>query len=199
MSAAAVPAATDRLGAHAPASVGHAERLQVERHNRALLERDLLDKRLAFESRPYEAHIQYSNVCNMSSSCVTTAGAPGQEDAAGDPGAGPRGARAVPLGRDPLRRQRAPDRRPGRPGTRDGRASSRSRCASRPTCSSSTGEVRGAEGHHRGPVPLDRQPHPGAVRGDPPGRVPTRCSRTFRWLRRWRARRGSSAWARWSS
>jgi len=42
------------------------QRLQVELHNRALLERDLLDKRLVFESRPYEAHIQYSNVCNMS-------------------------------------------------------------------------------------------------------------------------------------
>src|SRR6185503_16733752 len=42
------------------------QRLQVELPNRALLERDLLDQRVVFESRPYEAHIQYSNVCNMS-------------------------------------------------------------------------------------------------------------------------------------
>src|SRR4051794_27927254 len=38
----------------------------MERRNRALLERDLLGGRLEVESRPYEAHIQYSNVCNMS-------------------------------------------------------------------------------------------------------------------------------------
>ncbi len=38
----------------------------IELYHRALLERDLLEKRVAFESRPYEAHIQYSNVCNMS-------------------------------------------------------------------------------------------------------------------------------------
>jgi radical SAM protein with 4Fe4S-binding SPASM domain len=44
------------------------ERLEIERHNRLLLEQELLDKRLEFESRPYEAHIQYSNFCNMS--CV---------------------------------------------------------------------------------------------------------------------------------
>jgi radical SAM protein with 4Fe4S-binding SPASM domain len=44
------------------------ERLQIERQNRLLLEEELLDKRLEFRSRPYEAHIQYSNFCNMS--CV---------------------------------------------------------------------------------------------------------------------------------
>ena len=55
---------TGRSGG-APA-IDPAERLRIELHNRALLERDLLDKRLAFRSRPYEAHIQYSNVCNMS-------------------------------------------------------------------------------------------------------------------------------------
>ena len=42
------------------------ERLRIELHNRALLERDLLEGRLRFRSQPYEAHIQYSNVCNMS-------------------------------------------------------------------------------------------------------------------------------------
>jgi radical SAM protein with 4Fe4S-binding SPASM domain len=44
------------------------ERLQIERHNRSLLEQELLAKRLEFQSRPYEAHIQFSNFCNMS--CV---------------------------------------------------------------------------------------------------------------------------------
>jgi radical SAM protein with 4Fe4S-binding SPASM domain len=44
------------------------ERLEIERRNRALLERELLDKRLVFDSRPYEAQIQFSNFCNMS--CV---------------------------------------------------------------------------------------------------------------------------------
>jgi glutamate-1-semialdehyde aminotransferase/MoaA/NifB/PqqE/SkfB family radical SAM enzyme len=34
--------------------------------NEALLERDLRQKRLLFESRPYEAHVQFSNFCNMS-------------------------------------------------------------------------------------------------------------------------------------
>ncbi len=55
---------TDR-STGAPA-IGRDERIRIELHNRALLERDLLDKRLDFRSRPYEAHIQYSNVCNMS-------------------------------------------------------------------------------------------------------------------------------------
>jgi len=55
---------TDR-STEAPA-IGRDERIRIELHNRALLERDLLDKRLDFRSRPYEAHIQYSNVCNMS-------------------------------------------------------------------------------------------------------------------------------------
>jgi radical SAM protein with 4Fe4S-binding SPASM domain len=41
-------------------------RVEIEEHNRALLERELLEKRFVFESRPYEAHIQFSNVCNMS-------------------------------------------------------------------------------------------------------------------------------------
>ncbi|HZO60413.1 MAG TPA: radical SAM protein [Solirubrobacterales bacterium] len=44
------------------------ERLKIEAHNRALLERELLEKRFVFESRPFEAQIQYSNFCNMS--CV---------------------------------------------------------------------------------------------------------------------------------
>jgi radical SAM protein with 4Fe4S-binding SPASM domain len=61
---AATLVSADRSG---PAPVvGRAERLHVELHNRALLERDLLEKRLDFRSRPYEAHVQYSNVCNMS-------------------------------------------------------------------------------------------------------------------------------------
>ena len=41
-------------------------RLEIEKRNRALLEGELLGKKLVFESRPYEAHIQFSNVCNMS-------------------------------------------------------------------------------------------------------------------------------------
>jgi radical SAM protein with 4Fe4S-binding SPASM domain len=44
------------------------ERLEIEARNRALLERELLDKRFVFDSRPFEAQIQYSNFCNMS--CV---------------------------------------------------------------------------------------------------------------------------------
>ena len=41
-------------------------RMEIEKRNRALLERELLAKRFVFESRPYEAHVQFSNVCNMS-------------------------------------------------------------------------------------------------------------------------------------
>ena len=41
-------------------------RMQIEKRNRALLERELLAKSFVFQSRPYEAHIQFSNVCNMS-------------------------------------------------------------------------------------------------------------------------------------
>ena len=41
-------------------------RMQIEKRNRAVLERELLAKSFVFQSRPYEAHIQFSNVCNMS-------------------------------------------------------------------------------------------------------------------------------------
>jgi radical SAM protein with 4Fe4S-binding SPASM domain len=40
--------------------------MEIEKRNRALLEDELLAKRFVFQSRPYEAHIQFSNVCNMS-------------------------------------------------------------------------------------------------------------------------------------
>lgn len=42
------------------------QRLEIEARNRALLERELLEGRFVFESRPFEAQIQYSNFCNMS-------------------------------------------------------------------------------------------------------------------------------------
>ncbi len=42
------------------------ERELIAKRNRALLDRDLIEKRLAFESGPYEAHVQFSNFCNMS-------------------------------------------------------------------------------------------------------------------------------------
>jgi radical SAM protein with 4Fe4S-binding SPASM domain len=42
------------------------QRMEIEAHNRALLERELLEGRFLFESRPFEAQIQYSNFCNMS-------------------------------------------------------------------------------------------------------------------------------------
>jgi radical SAM protein with 4Fe4S-binding SPASM domain len=41
-------------------------RMEIEKRNRALLEEELLTKSFVFRSRPYEAHIQFSNVCNMS-------------------------------------------------------------------------------------------------------------------------------------
>jgi radical SAM protein with 4Fe4S-binding SPASM domain len=44
------------------------ERERRDIRNRALLEDDLAKKRLLFASRPYEAHVQFSNFCNMS--CV---------------------------------------------------------------------------------------------------------------------------------
>lgn len=43
-----------------------AARERIAKRNRALLDDELLAKKLAFESRPYEAHIQFSNVCNIS-------------------------------------------------------------------------------------------------------------------------------------
>jgi radical SAM protein with 4Fe4S-binding SPASM domain len=42
------------------------ERERIAKRNRALLDEELLAKRLAFESGPYEAHVQFSNFCNMS-------------------------------------------------------------------------------------------------------------------------------------
>ena len=42
------------------------ERERIAKRNRALLDRDLSEKRLEFESGPYEAHVQFSNFCNMS-------------------------------------------------------------------------------------------------------------------------------------
>ena len=44
------------------------DRERIAKRNRALLDRELLEKRLTFESGPYEAHVQFSNFCNMS--CV---------------------------------------------------------------------------------------------------------------------------------
>lgn len=44
------------------------ERERVAKANRALLDQELLAKRLTFASGPYEAHVQFSNFCNMS--CV---------------------------------------------------------------------------------------------------------------------------------
>ena len=44
------------------------ERERIEKLNRERLERDLLEQRVVFESGPYEAHVQFSNFCNMS--CV---------------------------------------------------------------------------------------------------------------------------------
>ena len=42
------------------------DREHIDRQNRALLAQDLFEKRLLYASRPYEAHVQYSNFCNMS-------------------------------------------------------------------------------------------------------------------------------------
>jgi radical SAM protein with 4Fe4S-binding SPASM domain len=42
------------------------ERDGIAKRNRALLDAELLSKSLEFESRPYEAHVQFSNFCNMS-------------------------------------------------------------------------------------------------------------------------------------
>ena len=46
--------------------ISRQERDEIELRNMALLESELLDMRILFESRPYEAHVQFSNVCNMS-------------------------------------------------------------------------------------------------------------------------------------
>ena len=50
---------------HAP-KITWVERERIAKQNRALLDRDLLERRLVFESRPYEAHVGFSNFCNMS-------------------------------------------------------------------------------------------------------------------------------------
>ena len=42
------------------------QRERLATRNRALLDRELLEKRLVFVSGPYEAHVQFSNFCNMS-------------------------------------------------------------------------------------------------------------------------------------
>jgi radical SAM protein with 4Fe4S-binding SPASM domain len=51
-----------------PTRIPRPERTRIEQRNRALLERELLAHEVVFESRPYEAHVQFSNFCNMS--CV---------------------------------------------------------------------------------------------------------------------------------
>ena len=60
--------ANGRTGTAGTPRVTWEERNAVAFRNRALLDRDLREKRLVFESRPYEAHVQFSNFCNMS--CV---------------------------------------------------------------------------------------------------------------------------------
>ena len=51
-----------------PETITHGKRERIERLNRELLERELLARQVVFESGPYEAHVQFSNFCNMS--CV---------------------------------------------------------------------------------------------------------------------------------
>ena len=54
------------MGRNQMAAVTIAQRDEITKHNRALVEKELLAQRLSFESRPYEAHMQFSNFCNMS-------------------------------------------------------------------------------------------------------------------------------------
>lgn len=49
-----------------PPLVSEDERVERERAQRVLLEEDLLSGSTEFRSRPYEAHVQFSNICNMS-------------------------------------------------------------------------------------------------------------------------------------
>ena len=66
-SAEAALGANGRSTEHAPAaSITWEARDQTDERNRMLLDRELREKRLVFESRPYEAHVQFSNFCNMS-------------------------------------------------------------------------------------------------------------------------------------
>src|SRR5215213_9861711 len=53
-------------GKHLTGMIGWDERARIAERNRALLDDELLHKQLVFESRPYEAHVQFSNFCNMS-------------------------------------------------------------------------------------------------------------------------------------
>ena len=46
--------------------ISRGDRARIEKRNRARLERELLEHKLEFASRPYEAHVQFSNFCNMS-------------------------------------------------------------------------------------------------------------------------------------
>jgi radical SAM protein with 4Fe4S-binding SPASM domain len=62
------PAPTARRASSKRRKISMRRRIEVEKRNRALLEEDLLSKSFVFRSRPYEAHLQFSNVCNMS--CV---------------------------------------------------------------------------------------------------------------------------------
>jgi radical SAM protein with 4Fe4S-binding SPASM domain len=48
--------------------ISPSERERIDEQNRALRAEDLLGKRLVFASGPYEAHVAFSNFCNMS--CV---------------------------------------------------------------------------------------------------------------------------------
>ena len=139
------------------------------------------EARFVFQSRPYEAHIQFSNVCNMSCiMCYDGWIPPLRKMSPEILDRLTRQMAPVPLGRDPLRRQRAADRDLG-PGARPRDASTASSCASRRTSSSSTSRSSRSEGHHGDALPLDRQPHPRAVREDQARRAsPTRCSRTCR-------------------
>ncbi len=49
-----------------PPIIDETRRVEIERENRAQLERELFGKELTFASRPYQADIQFSNFCNLS-------------------------------------------------------------------------------------------------------------------------------------
>ena len=49
-----------------PVDISMEEKHGIEKRNKQILEKELWDKKLSFTPRPYLAHVQFSNFCNMS-------------------------------------------------------------------------------------------------------------------------------------
>ena len=132
VAAIAAPRTSERIRA-----TQRAETARIARNDQPALEQALLDNRLVFEHGPYEAHVGFSNFCNMSCIMCWNGANPPLRKMSPELVEVRRAGRSLAFADHALRRQRAAGRRLGGH-TPDRGSGTASISASRPTSSSST-------------------------------------------------------------